>query len=123
VAAFSFRSWALWLLGYAEAALAGAHCALKDAREIDQAVTTMHALGTPLPIHILCGNYAAANALLDEFVSLVDEKGALYWKAAGMLHRGSLFALRGNATDAVHMITSRLAAWRSTGATAGAPVT
>jgi predicted ATPase len=106
VAALSFRSWALWGLGYPEAARADAHHALKDAREIGQAVTMMHALGTPLPIQILCGDYAAANALLDEFVALVDEKGALYWKAVGMLQRGSLFAMRGKATDAVHMITS-----------------
>ena len=40
----SFRSWALWLLGYPEAALADADHALKDAREIGQAATLMDAL-------------------------------------------------------------------------------
>ena len=34
--------------------------------------------------HILCGNYAAANAQLDELVALADEKGAVFWKAFGM---------------------------------------
>ena len=40
----SFRSMALWMLGYPEAALADAEHALKDAREIGQAATLMFAL-------------------------------------------------------------------------------
>ena len=44
VAILSYRSLALWLLGYPEAALADAEQALKDAREIGQAATLMFAL-------------------------------------------------------------------------------
>ena len=44
VAILSYRSLALWLLGYPEAALADAEHALKDAREIGQAATLMYAL-------------------------------------------------------------------------------
>ena len=44
VTSLSCRSWALWLLGYPEAALADSERALKDAREIDQAATLMYAL-------------------------------------------------------------------------------
>ena len=44
VAILSYRSMALWLLGYPEAALADADDALKDAREIGQAATLMYAL-------------------------------------------------------------------------------
>ena len=44
VATLSYRSLALWLLGYPEAALADAEHALKDAREIGQAATLMYAL-------------------------------------------------------------------------------
>ena len=54
----------------------------------------------------LCGNYAAANAHVDELVALADEKGALLWKAFGMLQQGCLLALTGKAADAVQMITS-----------------
>ena len=50
-------------------------------------------------------------------VALADEKGAAQWKAAGMLMRGSVFALTGEASDAVPIITSGLTAYRSTGAT------
>ena len=82
VSVLSYRSLALWLLGYPEAALADADHALKDAREIGHAATLMYAL----IVHIVgpisyCGNYAAANAQLDELVALADEKGALLWKA------------------------------------------
>ena len=50
VAALSWRSMALWLLGYPKAALADAEHALKDAREIGQAATLMYALpGQVLP--------------------------------------------------------------------------
>ena len=46
-----------------------------------------------------------------------DEKGALFWKAHGMVQQGWLFALTGKASDAVEMITSGITAYRSTGAT------
>jgi predicted ATPase len=71
--------------------------------------------------HILCGNYAAANAVLDELFALADEKAALLWKALAMLRQGWLFALTGKASDAVKMITSGIAASRSTGATEFVP--
>jgi hypothetical protein len=44
MAILSFRSIALWLLGYPEAALADTKSALGDAREIGQAATLMYAL-------------------------------------------------------------------------------
>jgi tetratricopeptide (TPR) repeat protein len=82
-AVLSNRSWPLWMLGYPKAALANADHALKDAREIAQAATLMFALARASLIHILCGNYAAANAEADELVALADEKRALFWKADG----------------------------------------
>ena len=51
------------MLGYPEAALADTDHALKDAREIGQAATLMYALQCTVTTLILCGNYAAANAL------------------------------------------------------------
>ena len=116
------RSWALFCLGYPEAALADAQNAYKDAREIGHAATLMHALAYASFIHIQCGNYLTANALVDELVTLADEKGALFWKAIGMTHQGWLFARTGKTSDAVHMITSGLKVWRSTKATVWVPL-
>ncbi len=117
VAALSYRSRALWALGYPEAALADTSLALKDARVIGQAASLMYALAHASVTHIYCGNYAAANTQVDEAVALADEKGAQLWKAGGMLQRGLLFALTGKASDAVQMITAGITAFRSTGAT------
>ena len=83
-AILSYRSWALWLLGHPGAALADADRAVSDAREIGQAATLMDALTLTSFTNIFCGNYAAAKAEVDEVVALADEKGALYWKTAGM---------------------------------------
>ena len=120
VSVLSYRSWALWLLGYPEAALADADRAISDAREIGQAATLMYALSHTFT-YFECGNYAKAEAVLDELVALADEKGSLFWKAAGMTNRGCVLALTGKAADAVHKITSGITASRSTGATAWIP--
>jgi predicted ATPase len=122
VSVLSFRSLALWMLGYPEAALADTHKLLSEAHEIDQAATLMFALFYASIIHIHCGNYAAANPQLDEIVALADEKGALFWRALGTLWRGWLFALNGKASDAVQMIASGITALRSTGSTVMMPL-
>ncbi len=117
VAILCYRSLALRGLGYPEAALADSDQAISDAREIGQAATLMYALSHAAWTRILCGNYATANAFLDELIALADEKGTLFWKAAGMMFRGEVFALTGKASDAIHMLTTGITAWRSTGAT------
>ena len=118
VAILSFRSLALWLLGYPDAALADANHALKDAREIGQAATLMYALNnTAIFAHIHCGNYKAAKAELEELVVLANDKGAPYWKALATINKGLLLALDGNESDAIKTITSGMAAYQSTGAT------
>jgi tetratricopeptide (TPR) repeat protein len=85
VALLSYRSWALWLLGYPEAALSDAEHALKDARDTDQAATLMFAICFASWTLIVCGDYAKAHALLDETIALADEKGAVLWKADAMM--------------------------------------
>ena len=92
VAILTYRSYALWVLGYPEAALADADHALSDARDLGQAATLMFALGIASLTHILCGNYAAASAQADELIKLADEKGALLWKTSKMTLKGQLFA-------------------------------
>ena len=121
VAALSYRSWALWLLGFPEAAGRDAEQALKEAREIGQAATLMYALFHTSFTHICCGNYAAASAEANELVPLADERGSLFWGSLGMLVQGCILALTGKVSDAVHVITSGIIARRSTAATALEP--
>ena len=121
VGSLSYRSLALWILGYPQAALADADRMLKDARDIGQAADLMHALHFASDRLILCGKYRAANALLDEVVALANEKGALFWKALAMSNQGWLFALTGNAADAIKLLASGITAYRSTGSRVGIP--
>jgi predicted ATPase len=122
VAILSYRSLALWVLGYPEAALADADWALHDAREIDHAATLMYALYHAAFAHIHCGSYTAARAELDELLALADEKSAFLWDFAGTLHKGWLLALTGKNQDAIQMLTSGLATLRSTGGTLSVPL-
>jgi predicted ATPase len=112
---------ALWTLGYADAARADATNALKDAREIGHAGTSMFALSHSSITLIRCGDQPAAAALVGELLALSDEKGSAYWNAYGILLRGWLLTLGGDASAAVPLIESGIATMRSTGATAYAP--
>ena len=109
---------ALWILGYPEAALADSDQAISDARVIGQAAALMYALSHATFTHIHCGDYVGASVAVDELVGLADEKGSLFWMASGLTYQGFLFALTGKAADAVHMLSSGITAYRSTGSTA-----
>ena len=90
---------------------------LKDAREIGHAPSLMLALALTSLTHLLLGNYAEATAQADELVAMAEEKSAALFKAWGPIEQGCVLALTGKASDAVHRITSGIAAFRSTGAT------
>jgi predicted ATPase len=121
-ATLSWKSLGFWLLGYPQAALTDSEHALKVAREIGHSATLMYVLNFSAWTHILCGNYAAANALVDEFSALKDQTGSLFWAAWGMMQRGCLLALTGRASDAVQTITSGVTAMQSTGTTMWMPL-
>jgi predicted ATPase len=117
VALLSYRSWTLWLLGYPKAALRDASAAVGTARETGQAASLMFALYMTAFFHVLCGNYAVATGRARELLALAEEKGALMWKASGMMHEGCALAATGNASAAIEMLTAGIVGYRSTGAT------
>jgi class 3 adenylate cyclase/predicted ATPase len=116
VAVLSHRSLALWLLGYPDAALADAHKALKDAHEIGHVATLMFALVVNSRTLICCRDYASLNALVDELVALANERSASQWRASATFRQGCLYAMIGEASKAIEMITSGITAMRSMGA-------
>jgi predicted ATPase len=122
VIALSYRSRALWFLGYPEAALADVECALKDAREIGQAATLMVTLFPTALVQINLGIYQAASALADELIQLATDKGSTFWVAGGTLVRGSFLSHIGRASDAIETITSGISAFRATGGTVHMPL-
>ena len=120
VTCLAFRSMALWLLGYPEAALNDADCALMEARQIEHAATLMFTLNFPILVNTYCGNYHAANEHLKELVMLAEEKGAPFRKAEGVLRRGYILTLTG-AAKAVETVTAGIDLWRSAGSTIFTP--
>ena len=121
VTCLAFRSMALWLLGYPQAALKDADCALMEARQIEHAATLMFTLNFPILVNTYCGNYHSANEHLKELVALAEEKGATFRKAEGVLRRGYILTLTGKATKAVEIVTSGIDLWRSAGSTIFTP--
>ena len=117
VPSLTYRGWALWLLGYPEAALRDTDSALKNAREIGQAATLMWALQWPAVPLILCGHYSRASAQLQELGALAEKRAAPFWTIFRTLTQGFLFAVAGRPSNAVEMITSGIAALRATGYT------
>jgi class 3 adenylate cyclase/predicted ATPase len=121
VGALWYRSTAQWALGYPDAARDDIERALREAREISHAATLMFTLAWTCPTQYYSGNYAALNAQAEEVVALADEKGSLYWKAAGMCAQGLFLHQSGRAAEAAQKISSGITAWRETGATLFTP--
>lgn len=120
VTCLAFRSMNSWLLGYPQAALNDADCALMEARQIEHAATLMFTLNFPILVNTYCGNYHAANEHLKELVALAEEKGAPFRKAEGVLRRGYILTLTG-AAKAVETVTAGIDLWRSAGSTIFGP--
>jgi class 3 adenylate cyclase/predicted ATPase len=121
VAILSYRSWALWMLGYPDAALADADGALMHARETHQAAALLYALLPAGTTYLNCGNYAATTTRAQELMALADEKGARLWKAGGLSLQAWVLTTTGKVTDALQ--TDALTAVRQTGATVFTPTT
>ena len=122
VSILCYRSLALWLLGYPEAAPADMKRALENARATGQAASLMYALHHASLTYIQFGNYAAAISDADELVTWANEKDASLWKASGIVFRGCVSALTGHALDAINTITTGIAELRATGATMWLPL-
>jgi predicted ATPase len=121
VTSLCFRSLALWLLGYPEAALADTQHALRLTRQIGQVATLMFALNLVSRIYIECGNYSAARKLVNELIALATKKDSLFWNAYGTTIHGVLLAMTGEVSNSVQTLTTGMMALRSTGATVFTP--
>jgi class 3 adenylate cyclase/predicted ATPase len=117
VIALSWRSVAKWMLGYPAAAINDVERALQEAHSLGHAGSLMIALVYAPLVHIECGDYAKARAEADTLAHLAEAKEATIWRASGIMFRGFLSALQGNASEAIQEIPESITAFRSTGAT------
>ena len=121
-ASLSWRSIAWWLLGHPDAALADTERALSVARETQHLATLVYVINFSIWLYIHCGNYSATKALVDEYAPLQDRLGSSFWNGWGMMQRGCLSALTGNALEAVRTITGGVEFLRSTETTMWMPL-
>jgi predicted ATPase len=121
-ASFSWRSISSWVLGYPEDALGDVVRALETARQSQHSPTVVYVLNFSVFPHLSCGNFAAANALIDEFVPLKDQIESGFWGGWGTVQRGCVSALTGNVTEAVQNIASGIGEMRATGTTLWMPL-
>jgi class 3 adenylate cyclase/predicted ATPase len=117
-----YRSFALWTLGYPDAALDDAKRAVDDAREIGQDGTLMAVLHFTSVMYILLyGNYDIAKAQIAEMVTLADKTGAGLWRLLAAPMRGALLVRMCQYSDAVQTINSARAETGAMGITATEP--
>jgi tetratricopeptide (TPR) repeat protein len=114
VATLVFRALVRWILGFSEAALADAGRAINDARETGLVGNLNYGLFSASYTYTFCGEYAVANALLDEQLALAIEKSVQNWRALGMMQRGALLSATGKFPEAVDMLTSGITAYHHT---------
>jgi predicted ATPase len=117
VAILTFRSWAVWCLGYPNSACIDLEQGIKHARELDQAATLMYALATASAINMYVGDCVAEIHLLDELAMLTEQSGGTHWRINEQCCRGCLLTLSGNSADAIPMLTTGITALRSIGTT------
>jgi predicted ATPase len=115
VAALPYRALVRWILGYPDIALTDAGRGLNEARGSGLAGTLMYGLVRASYTYTFCGEFAVANALLDEALALANEISGGPWQAYGMLQKGVLLSATGKSLEAVNMLTSGIAALRTTG--------
>jgi predicted ATPase len=68
------------------------------------------------------GDYVEANARAEELIALGEQKRATFWKEGGIIIRGCLLTLTGQAEAAIQTITRAMTFWRSAGSTVNFPL-
>jgi predicted ATPase len=117
VVILTFRSWAVWCLGYPISARIDLEHGIRHAREVGHAATLMYALAIASTINLFVGDCVAEIHFLDELAMLAEERGATHWRINEQCCRGCLLTLSGNPADAIQMLTTGNTALRSIGAT------
>jgi class 3 adenylate cyclase/predicted ATPase len=121
--ALAYRAWALWLLGYPDAALKDIDELLKTARDVGQAGTLMYSLLHAAIPEILSGHIVAAERHGRELAAIAQDKGTPFWRGWGLIIRGwTSFLTRNREVDAAETIAAGLDACDGTGATIFKPL-
>jgi len=111
----SFLAWALWLLGYPDAALETVNDALARARASSHPLTLAHALFFRAYVHQLRREAAETRDGAEAVVALCREEGMPFYQPLATIWRGWAVAALGEIAAGLGAIHEGLAAARATG--------
>jgi predicted ATPase len=112
----SFATFALWLLGYPDAALKRIHEARAFAQELSHPFSLVFALTCALYLYRFRREAQAVRERAEAVFTLSTEQGfPLPW-GTGTIHQGWALAAQGQGGEGIAQIRQGLAVWRATGA-------
>ena len=119
VAALSFLSLTLWLLGHPAAAIEMTREAVRRARGLGHHMSMAFALSYGAMLHLCDRDPAAAHELADEAYRVAMEHGFRYWSALGSTYRGIAQAALGRTAEGIAETLAGIDSYRATGSVLG----
>jgi tetratricopeptide (TPR) repeat protein len=120
VAALSYLSLTLWLLGYPAAALEMAREAVGRARGLGHRMSLAFALSHGAMLDLCRRDPEAAHELANEAHNLAMEHGFRYWSALASTYRGIARAALGRTDEGIAETLAGIDSYRATGSALGA---
>ncbi|MGH7934036.1 MAG: adenylate/guanylate cyclase domain-containing protein [Candidatus Binataceae bacterium] len=120
VAALSFLSLTLWLLGYPAAAVGMTREAVRRARGLGHPMSMAFALSYGAMLHLCHRDPEAARELAEEARRVATEHGFRYWSALGSTYSGIVQAALGLTEGGIAETLAGIDAYRATGSALGA---
>ncbi len=120
VAALSFLSVTLWLLGYPDGARRTSAEAIGRARSLGDPMSLAFALSYGAMLHLCRRDPQTAHELGDEAARVAAEHGFRYWAALGATYRGIARAALGRTEQGIAETLAGIEAYRATGSALGA---
>lgn len=108
-------SWALWLLGHVDTAVARISAALERAEAIDHPHTRAYACYYAAVLHALCGEPAKSCRYAECCLVLSEEHGFRQWRSLSRAVRGICKAMIDPASGTLNDVKSALEEYRSAG--------
>ena len=121
VACRAFAAMTLWLLGYADRALARIHEALALAHALSHPVSLAFARCWAAMVSQLCQDVPAVHEYAKATVVLSTEQGFPQWAAMGTSLCGWALAMQGRGEEGMAQAHQGIATWRATGAATFVP--
>ena len=114
-------SWALWILGLPESALAKTEQAIATARELAQPFGLAQALFWAAAIRVCCGDYQGAEQLLPELKEVTERYGITYLASCATLCEGQTLIARQEFAGGLQLVNQALTEFSAQEAGVGRP--